>query len=91
MGRPDDHAERGDRRDPVRGGGTGDDGARSEDPQRNAAPDLLAAYPDNTTARLEAGNAPGAKKRNLTKMTDSKRNPSAHSVKSALRACGTDR
>ena len=26
----------------------------------NAAPELLAAYPDNaTTARLEAGNAPG--------------------------------
>ena len=29
----------------------------------NAAPDLLAAYPDNTTtARLEAGNAPGRQK-----------------------------
>ena len=68
MAWPDDHAERGDRHDPVRGGGTGDDGARSEDPQRNAAPDLLAAYPNNTTAaRLEAGNAPGAKERNLTK------------------------
>ena len=34
----------------------------------NAAPAFLAAYPDNaTTARLEAGNAPGAKERNLTK------------------------
>ena len=58
----------------------------------NAAPVLLAAYPDNATAaRLEAGNAPGAKERNLTKMADSKRNLSAHSAKSALRACGTDR
>ena len=56
----------------------------------NAAPAFLAAYPDNT-ARLEAGNAPGAKERNLTKMADSKRNPSAHPAKSALRACGTDR
>ena len=52
----------------------------------NAAPAFLAAYPDNTTttARLEAGNAPGAKERNLTKMADSKRNPSAHSAESAL-------
>jgi hypothetical protein len=32
---------------------------------QNAA---TAAYPDNsTTARLEAGNAPGAKERNLTR------------------------
>ena len=51
----------------------------------NAAPAFLAAYPDNTTtARLEAGNAPGAKEKNLTKMADSKRNPSAHSAKSGL-------
>ena len=55
----------------------------------NAAPDLLAAYPDNTTtARLEAGNAPGAKERNLTKMADSKRNPSARRAKSALLSPG---
>ena len=52
----------------------------------NAAPAFLAAYPDNaTTARLEAGNAPGAEERGvLQKMADSKRNPSAHSAESAL-------
>ena len=51
----------------------------------NAAPAFLAAYPDNaTTARLEAGNAPGAKEKNLTKDGWRKRNPSARSVKSAL-------
>ena len=34
----------------------------------NATPAFLAAYPDNTTtARLEAGTAPGAKERNLTR------------------------
>jgi len=58
----------------------------------NAASAFLAAYPDNaTTARLEAGNAPGAKRGILQKMADSKRNPSAHFAKSALPSCGTDR
>jgi hypothetical protein len=66
---PDDHAERGDRHDPVRGGAVR---AMTAPAARilsgNAAPAFLAAYPDNaTTARLEAGNAPGAKERNLTK------------------------
>jgi hypothetical protein len=38
----------------------------------NAAPAFLAAYPDNaTTARLEAGNAPGAKEAIHRNVTDS--------------------
>ena len=62
MGRPD-HAERGDRHTTA---------PTARIFCRSVAPDFLAAYPDNaTTARLEAGNAPGAKERNLTKMADS--------------------
>jgi hypothetical protein len=68
MGWPDDHAERGDRHDPVRGAGTAMTAPAARILGGNAAPDFLAAHPDNdTTARLEAGNAPGTKREELYK------------------------
>jgi len=68
MGWPDDHAERGDQHDPARGAVPAMTAPAARILSGNAAPAFLAAYPDNaTTARLEAGNAPGAKERNLTK------------------------